>query len=55
MVTSSDPPVQIVSALKSKSTRLNGVLFGRYWSTTQGRIAAEVSLFMYISHNVSQF
>ncbi|VDN56878.1 unnamed protein product [Dracunculus medinensis] len=41
MVTSSDPPVQIVSALKSKSTRLNGVLFGRYWSTTQGRIAAE--------------
>lgn len=44
MITSSDPPAQVVGFLKSKTPRLNGVLSGRYWMTEQGHIAAQVPL-----------
>uniref|UniRef100_A0A183V650 F-box only protein 11 n=1 Tax=Toxocara canis TaxID=6265 RepID=A0A183V650_TOXCA len=43
MITSSEKPAQIVSQLKSKSTRLSGVLLGRYRPIGQDRIAAQVS------------
>uniref|UniRef100_F1KY64 F-box only protein 9 n=1 Tax=Ascaris suum TaxID=6253 RepID=F1KY64_ASCSU len=41
MVTSPENPAQIVPQLKSKSTRLGGVLFGRYWPIGQDRIAVQ--------------
>ncbi|VDK49422.1 unnamed protein product [Anisakis simplex] len=41
MVTSSEKPAQIVSQLKSKSTRLSGVIFGRYRLVGQDMIAAQ--------------
>lgn len=45
MVTSPENPAQIVPQLKSKSTRLGGVLFGRYWPIGQDRIAVQVQIY----------
>lgn len=43
MTITSKAPAQIVGLLKSKTSCSTGVLFGHYWMTSQGSIAAQVS------------